>query len=213
MSENKNEELEEKTKESEISEKEESEEEESEEEVTLRLRRFLFDCVNSLLIAMIAVVFLLTFVVRQVTVDGDSMTDTLQSGDRLFITNFMYTPQCGDIVIVSHGQSYNRPIIKRVIATGGQSLDIDYETGEVSVDGIVLKENYIKGTTIKLRDPTDIPDKIPEGYIFVMGDNREGSLDSRSNEIGLIPVENVIGKAQVRVYPLANFGSVYYNME
>lgn len=174
---------------------------------------FVFEAVNSLMVALICVVLLLTFVIRQVTVSGESMTDTLKDGDRLFITNFAYTPQYGDIVIISHGEHYAEPIIKRVIATEGQSLKINYDTGEVSVDGVVLDEPYIKGRTFEIDDPLNIPDKIPEGYIFVMGDNREGSLDSRSKTIGLIPVDNILGKAQIRIFPPESFGSVYDNMK
>lgn len=181
-------------------------EEESEE---FSITSFIFEWANALMVAVIAVVLLLTFAFRQVTVSGSSMTDTLSSGDRLIISNFMYTPQYGDIVVISHGENYNEPIIKRVIATEGQALSINYDTGDVSVDGVILNEPYIKGTTVKLKHSLDIPDRIPEGYVFVMGDNREGSLDSRSTDIGLIPVENIIGKAEIRIYPTDAFGSVY----
>ncbi len=182
---------------------------EEEEELSVNITAFIFEWANAFMVALIVVVLLLTFAFRQVTVSGSSMTDTLASGDRLIISSFMYTPQYGDIVVVSHGEKYDEPIIKRVIATEGQALSINYDTGDVSVDGVILNEPYIKGTTIRLRHPLDIPDKIPEGYVFVMGDNREGSLDSRSTEIGLIPVSNIIGKAEIRIYPLAEFGSVY----
>ena len=170
---------------------------------------FVFEWASAFMVALIFVVLLLTFVFRQVTVSGTSMTDTLQNGDRLIISSFMYTPKYGDIIVASHGQDYSEPIIKRVIATEGQSISINYDTSEVSVDGVILEEDYIKGKTIKLRNPLDIPDVIPEGYVFVMGDNREGSLDSRSTEIGLIPVTNIIGKAEIRIYPFDSFGSVY----
>ncbi len=170
---------------------------------------FLFEWANALIVALVFVVLLLTFVFRQVTVKGDSMNDTLRSGDRLILYNFMYTPKYGDIVVVTHGQKYEDPIIKRVIATEGQSLNINYDTGEVSVDGVILDEPYIKGETIRLKHPLEIPDKIPEGYVFVMGDNRENSLDSRSTQIGLIPVENIIGKAEFRIFPPKTIGSVY----
>ncbi len=185
------------------------EELELEVEENISISSFIFEWANAFMVALVVVVLLLTFVWRQVTVSGTSMTDTLNDGDRLIISSFMYKPQYGDIVVVSHGQNYSEPIIKRVIATEGQSLSINYDTEEVSVDGVILDEPYIKGKTIKLRNPLEIPDKIPEGYVFVMGDNRDGSLDSRSTEIGLIPVENIIGKAELRIYPFNKFGSVY----
>lgn len=176
----------------------------------ISITSFIFEWANAFMVALIVVILLLTFVFRQVTVSGTSMTDTLDDGDRLIISSFMYKPQYGDIVVISHGENYSDPIIKRVIATEGQALSINYDTYEVSVDGVILNEPYIKGNTVKLlHDPLEIPDRIPEGYCFVMGDNREGSLDSRSAEIGLIPVENIIGKAEVRIFPLDKFGSVY----
>ena len=189
--------------------REDLEEIDLEEEESISVTSFIFEWANAFMVALIVVVLLLTFVFRQVTVSGSSMTDTLSDKDRLIISSFMYKPQYGDIVVISHGENYSDPIIKRVIATEGQSLSINYETGEVSVDGVILEEKYIKGKTIRLRNSLEIPEKIPEGYVFVMGDNREGSLDSRSTDIGLIPVENIIGKAELSIYPLSKFGSVY----
>ena len=197
------------TEQSEAEERKNGKEADEEAEESFNFTSFVFDWSNAFIIAFIAVVILLTFVYRQVTVSGSSMTDTLVDSDRLIISSFMYTPQYGDIIVVSHGENYSDPIIKRVIATEGQALSINYQTGDVSVDGVILDEKYIKGNTIPLKNPLDIPDKIPEGYVFVMGDNREGSLDSRSNDIGLIPVENIIGKAELRIFPISGFGSVY----
>ena len=180
-----------------------------EDEEVFTLSGLIFDWSNAFMIALIIIVMLLTFVFRQVTVNGDSMNDTLQSGDKLILYSFMYKPQNGDIVVISHGKDYSDPIIKRVIAVEGQSLKINYDTGEVTLDGVVLKEDYIKGLTRRVHPSLEIPDVIPEGYVFVMGDNRENSLDSRSTQIGLIPVENIIGKAELRILPASSFGSVY----
>ncbi len=180
-----------------------------EDEEVFTLSGLIFDWSNAFMIALIIIVMLLTFVFRQVTVNGDSMNDTLQSGDKLILYSFMYKPQNGDIVVISHGKDYSDPIIKRVIAVEGQSLKINYDTGEVTLDGVVLKEDYIKGLTKRVHPSLEIPDVIPEGYVFVMGDNRENSLDSRSTQIGLIPVENIIGKAELRILPASSFGSVY----
>ena len=181
---------------------------------TITVSELLFEWAGAIFTALIVVLLILTFFVRQVTVSGGSMNDTLKNDDRLLVTNFMYTPKNGDIVIISHGSSYSDPIVKRVIAVGGQRLDINYDTNEVIVDGVVQYEPYIKGKTRQLSNSTSLEEYgniIPEGYIFVMGDNREGSLDSRSKDIGLIPVSNVIGKAQLRIIPFDTFGSVYYN--
>ena len=181
---------------------------------TITVSELLFEWAGAIFTALIVVLLILTFFVRQVTVSGGSMNDTLKNDDRLLVTNFMYTPKNGDIVIISHGSSYSEPIVKRVIAVGGQRLDINYDTNEVIVDGVVQYEPYIKGKTRQLSNSTSLEEYgniIPKGYIFVMGDNREGSLDSRSKDIGLIPVSNVIGKAQLRIIPFDTFGSVYYN--
>lgn len=183
---------------------------------TITIPELVFEWAGAVFTALIVVLLILTFFVRQVTVSGSSMTDTLQNNDRLIVTNFMYTPKNGDIVVISHGSRYIDPIIKRVIAVGGQRLDINYDTNEVIVDGVVQYEPYIKGRTRQLSNSVDLEDYnniIPQGYIFVMGDNREGSLDSRSRDIGLIPVSNVIGKAQAFIYPFEKFSqTVYYNM-
>ncbi len=186
-----------------------SKKETKKEENEFTLSQLLFDWLGTLLMAIVVILLVMTFFLRQITVKGHSMDDTLQTQDRLVVASFMYEPKNGDIVVVSHGESYNEPIIKRVIATEGQRLQINYENDEVIVDGVVLKEDYIKGRTIKLQNPTAIPDVIPKGYVFVMGDNREDSLDSRSTRIGLIPVENIIGKAFWRIQPFDTFGSLY----
>ena len=142
------------------------------------------------------VVVCLTFVFRLVDVDGTSMNDTLQTNDKVIVTNLFYQPNNNDIVVISHGAEYKKPIIKRVIAKEGQTVVID--------------EPYIKGTTFSGNyGNNEIPEIIPEGKIFVMGDNRQVSLDSRSTEIGLIDVKDVIGKAQVVAFPFNHFGYLY----
>lgn len=175
-------------------------------EETVRLPHIVYDMVGVGMAAMIVLLLVMTFFCRQVTVDGASMNDTLQHEDRLFVSCFDYHPQNGDIVVVTHGKDLDEPIIKRVIATGGQRLRINYHTGEVTVDGVLLHEPYILGTTRNVMTPTEIPDVIPEGYVFVMGDNRQNSLDSRSAKVDLVPEENIIGKAVFRIYPFDSFG-------
>ena len=187
-----------------------------EKDKNLTVTELLFEWAGAVFVSIIIVMLILTFFARQVTVSGTSMTDTLQNGDKLMVNSFMYTPKNGDIVVISHGNRYSEPIIKRVIALGGQRIDINYDTGEVTVDGVILEENYIKGKTKQLSNSISLEaynNIIPEGYVFVMGDNREGSLDSRSKEIGLIPVDNIIGKAEWRIMPFDKFGTVYYNMK
>ena len=159
----------------------------------------VFDWVNSIIVAVIAVVILLTFCFRLIDVDGTSMEPTLINTDKVIVTNLFYEPDNGDVVVISHGEEYDKPLVKRVIATEGQTLRIDFDTNEVYVDGVLIDEPYIQGDTVQ--GDIEIPEVIPEGKVFVMGDNRPVSLDSRYHEVGLIDVDSIIGKAQLVVIP------------
>ncbi len=159
----------------------------------------LYDWVSSIIIAVVAVVILLTFCFRLIDVDGTSMESTLINTDKVIVTDLFYTPDNGDVVVISHGEEYDKPLVKRVIATEGQTLKIDFETGEIFVDGQLLDEPYIQGETIQ--GNTEIPTVIPENKVFVLGDNRTVSLDSRYHEVGLIDELSIIGKAQFVVIP------------
>lgn len=174
---------------------------------SVSITQTFFELLHAVIVAIIVVVFLLNFVFRLVDVDGESMMDTLHDNDKVFVTNALYTPADGDIVVISHGQEYEKPIIKRVIATEGQTLKIDFEKGQVIVDGVILDEPYIKETT-ETKGNTEIPTVIPEGKVFVMGDNRNHSLDSRYHEVGLIDEKDIIGKAQFILFPFNRFGSI-----
>ncbi len=169
-----------------------------------------FEFLKSILPALSIVVLVLIFIVRISFVDGKSMENTLQDNDVLIVTNFLYDAQIGDVVTVSHGQEYEEAIVKRVIATEGQSVKIDYENDTVAVDGIVIDEPYIKEVDM-VKSTNDVIDFIvvPEDMIFVMGDNRNNSSDSRSKEIGLINVDDVIGKAQCVVFPFNRIQYLY----
>lgn len=164
----------------------------------------VFDWVNSIIIAIVAVVLLLTFCFRLIDVDGKSMEPTLINTDKVIVTNLFYTPKCGDIVVISHGVNYDKPLVKRIIATENQKLRIDFENNKVYVDDVLLDEPYIQGKTIK--GTAQIPEVVPEGKVFVMGDNRSDSMDSRHKTVGLIDVESIIGKAQFVVVPHSREG-------
>lgn len=156
-------------------------------------------------IAVILMVFMLVYVLffRVVVVVGDSMNHTLVDGDRLLlISGLLYRqPEQGDIIVASKDTFKDgEPIIKRVIATEGQTVDIDFTTGEVFVDGIKLEEFYISSPTVS-SGGTKFPLTVPEGCVFVMGDNRINSLDSRSTQIGLIDEREILGKAVFLVFP------------
>lgn len=159
----------------------------------------VFDWFNSIIVAIVAVVILLTFCFRLIDVDGTSMESTLINTDKVIVTNLFYQPNDGDVIVISHGEEYSKPLVKRVIATEGQTLKIDFDNQKVYVDGALIDEPYIQGATIE--GNTEIPEVIPEGKVFVMGDNRGISLDSRYHEVGLIDVDAIIGKAQFVIIP------------
>lgn len=168
---------------------------------------WLFDWVSALLFAFVIFVLILTFCFRLVDVDGSSMLQTLQDGNKVIVTGLNYEPQVGDIVVISHGAELDKALVKRIIAVGGQTVDINSETGEVIVDGIVLDEPYINGKTVAEGD-TEFPLEVTDGNVFVLGDNRPISKDSRYTEVGLIENENIIGKVRFRIYPFNEFGKV-----
>ncbi len=158
------------------------------------------------LIAGIVLVFLLCF--RIVIVSGDSMYDTLVDGDYLLLLSnvFYQEPQQGDIIVASKEDYDNgTPIIKRVIATEGQEVDIDFVTGTVFVDGVALQEDYIYSPTT-MDEGVTFPLTVEEGCVFVLGDNRGRSKDSRNPEIGQIDTRQIVGKAIMLIYPGTDHG-------
>ncbi len=159
-------------------------------------------------LVVILAVFMLIYVLffRMVVVNGASMNDTLQHGDRLLlISNLLYKqPQRGDIIVASKDSFRDGEcIIKRVIATEGQTIDIDFITGTVTVDGEVLEEPYLKSLTQR-PEGMDFPLTIAEGCVFVMGDNRMNSTDSRNPMIGQIDCREILGKVIFLVFPGAD---------
>ena len=168
---------------------------------------FCFEWLESLIQAIVFILILFTFFFRTMKVDGESMMNTLHDDDKIFVSKWNYTPTDGDVVTIVKGQNYDKPIVKRVIATEGQSLKIDFSDGSVYVDGKKLNEYYIK-EKMWLQEDGEIPDVIPAGYSFVMGDNRNHSADSRSKAIGLIDNKDIIGKVKFIFYPLNRIGVV-----
>ena len=162
-----------------------------------------FDWIQSLVTALLVCVLLFTFLVRVVGVLGTSMLNTLQEGDRLLVSDLFYTPKQGDIIVLRKASFSEDPIVKRVIATGGQTVSIDFTAGVVSVDGVPLEEDYTLTPTTRRIDFTD-PVVVPEGCLFVMGDNRNGSTDSRDDRIGCVDERLVMGKAIFLIFPGAN---------
>lgn len=167
-------------------------------------------------IALMLVVFM--FVFRIVQVDGHSMNNTLKHGDRLIISHAFYTPKAGDIVvIVTDGGKYaTTPLIKRIIATEGQTVELDTVNWKVYItetDGTRHELDESVYDSLIKRDSRDMehgivqyPYTVPEGCVFVMGDNRNASDDSRN--LGAISVENIVGRVLFRIVPFDQFGNV-----
>lgn len=183
-----------------------------------QFKKDVFDWVEILVHAILAVVLCFSFLFRIATIDGESMTNTLQNGEKVIITNLAYEPKAGDIVVISRNRENsvytanvgNKPIIKRIIATEGQTVDIDFEKGVVYVDGVALEEGYTR-TPTNLKYDIDFPVRVDEGCVFVLGDNRNNSLDSRSSQIGdygMIDMRYILGHAVCRIFPFDKIGKI-----
>lgn len=174
-----------------------------------KITDYMFELTRTVIFVFAFMSVIFTFVIRDANVVGNSMLDTLHSEDKILMSNFMYKPKCGDIVAINAENRIEKRIVKREIATEGQTLVVDYSRNAVYVDGIQIDEPYASSITREPSNPLQIPYVIPEGYIFVMGDNRIISLDSRDKSIGLVSVDEVIGKAQFIVFPFDRFTYLY----
>lgn len=181
-------------------------------------KKELFEWFDVIAMALITVIILFGFVFRIATISGTSMLNTLHNNEKVVITNLFYEPKQGDIVVISRN-TYNStedinegegPIIKRVIATENQIVNIDFEKGIVYVDGVALEEPYIS-TPTTVKHSVDFPVTVPKGHIFVLGDNRAVSLDSRSSSIGnngMVDKRYVLGRAVYRIFPVEKMGTL-----
>lgn len=182
----------------------------------------LRDWVVAILIAVVVAFVVREFIFTLVKVDGASMEPSLQHNDRLYVNRMFYTPKKGDVIIFEPASDPGRPYVKRIIATEGDTIYIDFVAGKVYVNDEVIEEDYIKEKTknpgtyvMNLMNTNsyskDNPIVIQPGYVFVMGDNRNNSTDSR--HLGPVPVEEIMGNAVFRFWPLDEFGSVHEDAE
>jgi len=185
---------------------------ETEEAVELSVKAEIFDWLQSIVFAIIACVLLFMFVARVVTVDGSSMNPTLLHGDRLIVSNLSKNYEQGDVVVFVAPEYMDEPLVKRVIATGGQLVEINFDKGIVKVDEQEMYEPYIAELTADAQD-YDGPIEVPEGHVFVMGDNRNRSTDSRTDEIGCVDTRYILGKAYFVMFPMKSFGGVQTEFE
>lgn len=171
----------------------------------------VFEWIELFVFSFSLVLLIMTFVVRHSPVIGSSMAHTLEENDILLVSGVMYEPKQNDIIVFqSPNVGYDEPLVKRIIAVGGQEINIDFATWTVSINDEKLDETYInyeEGHSM-LSSNMQFPLTIPEGYVFVMGDNRNHSLDSRNAMVGLVDVNYIIGRVIFRIYPLDKIGPV-----
>lgn len=183
-----------------------------------------FDWVESIIIAVIAIILIFTFLVRVTSVDGSSMYPTLVDQERLLVTDLFYSPSYNDIVIlqanglVNDKGEYGKPIVKRVIGLPGDKINIDFSNGIVYRNGEALETEVIDGLIYEdghtineyTYNSIDFTGEVtvPAGCIFVMGDNRNRSTDSRSRLVGMVDENYIIGKAFLRITPFSKFGTI-----
>jgi len=174
----------------------------------------LFFWLQALVMALVVLILLFTFVGRIISVDGTSMLPTLHHKDMMLLRSIGYTPKQGDVIVLTKDFSYHTdaPIVKRVIAVGGQHVRIDYEESKVYVDGEPLRETYTldrimyeppAGAELSIQELT-----VPPDSVFVLGDNRNDSSDSRHIELGAIDNRYILGKVVMVLFPFKNFGLI-----
>lgn len=189
----------------------------------------VYDWFDTLICSVLAIIVIFAFVTRLSSVDGRSMFPTLEHEEKLLITDMFYTPANNDIVVLwadkipsDDGTGYGKAIVKRVVGVAGDTIKINFTAGVVYRNGEALPLEVSEGilyedghmindyTTRKLQFDLQFGEEvtIPDGYIFVLGDNRNESLDSRGTSVGLVDVNNIIGKAYLRVWPLDKFGGL-----
>ena len=174
----------------------------------LKARRETYDWIQCIITALIICVVVFSFFIRVIDVSGSSMNPTLQDGDKMLVSDLFYKPKVGDVVIFKKDEyDPDKALVKRVIATEGQVVNIDFDLGIVYVDGEPFEEAYISELT---RNKLDFigPQTVPENCVFVMGDNRNASTDSRDARLGCVDERYIMGRVYFTLFPVKNIGVV-----
>lgn len=174
-----------------------------EEKDKISARLEIYDWIQCFITALVGGILIFTFIGRIIRVDGNSMFSTLHNDDMVLTSNLFYTPKAGDIVVLQTNSYGSSPLVKRIIATEGQTVDINFDEGIVYVDGVALYEPYTN-TLTNLREDFTGAVTVPKGCIFVMGDNRNSSLDSRNAAVGMVDKRCIIGKVYIILLPGEN---------
>ena len=171
-------------------------------------RREIYDWIYCLSVALIICVVIFAFFIRLIDVRGTSMNPTLNNNDKMLVSGLFYEPKVGDVVVFKKDEyDPERALVKRVIAVEGQVINMDFDRGIVYVDGEPYEEAYISEL---IRNKLDFigPQTVPENCVFVMGDNRNASTDSRKKEIGMVDTRLILGRAYAVVYPLSQVRTI-----
>jgi len=177
-------------------------------EAVVNVHKEAYEWIQCLVVALMCCVIIFMFFARVIDVKGRSMEPTLIEGDKIVITRLAGDYERGDIVVLRKEAYREEPIVKRVIAVGGDTVDIDFTAGIVYVNGQALDEPYVNELTYD-REDFEGPVEVPEGSIFVMGDNRNNSTDSRKAAISCVDTRCVLGKAVFRIWPFNKLGAMY----
>ena len=192
-----------------MSEEEKKETTEKQEE-KVPYQRDLYDWMQTLVMALVVLILTFTLVGRVIGVSGPSMMSTLHDGDLMLLQSIGYQPKAGDVVVLRKDSFMVEPIVKRIIATGGQHVQVDMANNAVYVDGVQLDEPYINEPMVPMSyyDDAVVDVVVPEGSIYVMGDNRNHSSDSRDPRLGIVDERYVLGRSLCILFPFRDFGMI-----
>ena len=163
----------------------------------------IYSFLSTLLLCMTVIFVLFVCVFRLVSVDGDSMYPNLNNGDKIIVSDFLYTPDYGDIIAVGRTEKEPSAFIKRIIALGGDEIFIDFDKHIITVNGQIITEDYSVYGALSEKGDFTYPLTVPENCVFVLGDNRNDSLDSRFSEVGFVDVNEITGKAIFKLFPFS----------